>query len=117
MAASRVQQPILRWGLLLLLIPLVTACAIQRTSTPYKIALLAPFEGRYRDVGYDALYAARLALSEANLSQIVLALGVPSRLPRSAQRRQDQRCQHADDGDHHQQLNQSKPASKFRSHL
>jgi len=63
---------ILRWSLLLILFPLVTACAVQRTSTPRKIALLAPFEGRYRDVGYDALYAARLALSEANLSQIEL---------------------------------------------
>lgn len=72
MDASRVQHPILRWGLLLMLIPLATACAIQRTSTPHKIALLAPFEGRYREVGYDALYAARLALSETNLSQIEL---------------------------------------------
>ncbi len=32
----------------------------QRSS----LILLAPFEGRYREVGYEALYAARLALAE-----------------------------------------------------
>jgi hypothetical protein len=33
----------------------------QRSS----IILLAPFEGRYREIGYEALYAARLALSDS----------------------------------------------------
>lgn len=31
---------------------------------PPRIALLAPFEGRYREIGYDALYAARMALQD-----------------------------------------------------
>jgi ABC-type branched-subunit amino acid transport system substrate-binding protein len=31
-----------------------------------KIGLVAPFEGRYRHVGYDAVYAARLAVRELN---------------------------------------------------
>lgn len=31
-----------------------------------KIGLVAPFEGRYRYVGYDAIYAARLAVREIN---------------------------------------------------
>lgn len=31
-----------------------------------KIGLVAPFEGRYRYVGYDAIYAARMAVSEVN---------------------------------------------------
>jgi ABC-type branched-subunit amino acid transport system substrate-binding protein len=31
-----------------------------------KIALVAPFEGRYRDVGYEVIYAVRLAVREAN---------------------------------------------------
>lgn len=31
-----------------------------------KIGLVAPFEGRYRYVGYDAIYAARLAVQELN---------------------------------------------------
>lgn len=37
------------------------------TATPplTRIALLAPFEGRYREVGYNAYYAALLALNEA----------------------------------------------------
>ncbi|MCC6613603.1 MAG: hypothetical protein IT320_09005 [Anaerolineae bacterium] len=72
MAASDLRRRLLRWSLPLLLIALATACAIQRTPTVRKIALLAPFEGRYRDVGYDALYAARMALSDANLPQIEL---------------------------------------------
>ena len=31
-----------------------------------KVGLVAPFEGRHRAVGYDAIYAARLALREVN---------------------------------------------------
>ena len=31
-----------------------------------KIGLVAPFEGRYRYVGYDVFYAVRLALQEVN---------------------------------------------------
>lgn len=42
----------------------LTACASFRAPEPRQVALLAPFEGRYRDVGYEALYAARLALAE-----------------------------------------------------
>jgi len=33
-----------------------------------KIGLIAPFEGRYRAIGYDAIYAARLAIQEINES-------------------------------------------------
>jgi hypothetical protein len=31
-----------------------------------KVGLVAPFEGRHRDVGYDVLYSARLAVREIN---------------------------------------------------
>ncbi|MCJ7548609.1 MAG: ABC transporter substrate-binding protein, partial [Anaerolineae bacterium] len=31
-----------------------------------KVGLVAPFEGSYRHVGYDAVYAARLAVREIN---------------------------------------------------
>ena len=31
-----------------------------------KIGLSAPFEGRYRDLGYEVLYAVRLAVSQRN---------------------------------------------------
>jgi ABC-type branched-subunit amino acid transport system substrate-binding protein len=54
----------------LILLLAIAACAPQQTTIPMKFALLAPFEGRYRDVGYDALYAARLALRESGLSNV-----------------------------------------------
>jgi ABC-type branched-subunit amino acid transport system substrate-binding protein len=46
---------------------LLTACQFPGTVRPtIKIGLVAPFEGRYRYVGYDVIYAARLAVREAN---------------------------------------------------
>jgi ABC-type branched-subunit amino acid transport system substrate-binding protein len=51
---------------------IIVGCAPQATAIPMKIALLAPFEGRYREVGYDALYAARLAISESGMTNIEL---------------------------------------------
>jgi ABC-type branched-subunit amino acid transport system substrate-binding protein len=44
-------------------------CAVAGAPPVYRIALLAPFEGRYREVGYDALYAGRLAFADAESSQ------------------------------------------------
>lgn len=45
----------------------LTACHFPGTVRPtVKIGLVAPFEGRYRYVGYDVIYAVRLALREAN---------------------------------------------------
>lgn len=40
--------------------------ACQEVAPVVKIGLVAPFEGRHRDVGYDAVYAARLAVREIN---------------------------------------------------
>lgn len=46
---------------------LLTACHVPGAVRPtVKIGLVAPFEGRYRYVGYDVIYAVRLALREAN---------------------------------------------------
>jgi ABC-type branched-subunit amino acid transport system substrate-binding protein len=42
----------------------VSACG--STAPVVKFGLVAPFEGRYRPVGYDAIYAARLAVRERN---------------------------------------------------
>ena len=42
----------------------VSAC--DSTAPVIKFGLVAPFEGRYRPVGYDAIYAARLAVRERN---------------------------------------------------
>ena len=51
----------------LLLFPLLlTACWPKPLPRVVKIGLVAPFEGRYRYVGYDAIYAARLAIREIN---------------------------------------------------
>ncbi len=51
---------------LLPLLLLLSACATPRAQLVQRIALLAPFEGRYREVGYEALYAARLALQDTS---------------------------------------------------
>ncbi|PJF21653.1 MAG: hypothetical protein CUN56_09970 [Phototrophicales bacterium] len=48
---------------ILILLPL-TGCAVVKTESPARIALLAPFEGRYREIGYSALYPARLAFMD-----------------------------------------------------
>jgi branched-chain amino acid transport system substrate-binding protein len=42
------------------------SCASLSVEPVIKIGLVAPFEGRYRYVGYDVIYAVRLALREAN---------------------------------------------------
>jgi ABC-type branched-subunit amino acid transport system substrate-binding protein len=55
------------FALCLLLVTLLSACTCLRMTRPaVKIGLVGPFEGQYRYVGYDAIYAARLALREAN---------------------------------------------------
>jgi ABC-type branched-subunit amino acid transport system substrate-binding protein len=53
---------------LCLVLTLCSALLAYCSSPPevVKVGLVAPFEGRYRDVGYDAVYAARLAVREAN---------------------------------------------------
>lgn len=60
-----VRSPAIRIAWILVLGLACSACAVVRTPEIRRIALFAPFEGRYREIGYNALYAARLALSEA----------------------------------------------------
>ncbi len=50
--------------LLFLLVP--SACLPPALPPTKKIGLVAPFEGAERDIGYDAVYAARLAIREIN---------------------------------------------------
>jgi len=57
---------------LILLVLIISGCAVVRSDSITKIALLAPFEGRHRDIGYNALYAVRLALSDAQAEDIHL---------------------------------------------
>lgn len=59
--------------LLLILVGIcqLTAC-ISQTQTITKIVLLAPFEGLYQEIGYNALYASRLAITDSNLDNVDL---------------------------------------------
>lgn len=57
---------------LLLLALALTSCAASHPALPGKIALLAPFEGQYREIGYNALYAVRLAFSDAKPKHVQL---------------------------------------------
>ncbi|MDX2139648.1 MAG: hypothetical protein SF123_16300 [Chloroflexota bacterium] len=70
----RVNVPLLTVVLIALIVGCAPAApsATPTPSTPQRIALLAPFEGQYRDIGYDALYAARLALADAGVGYIEL---------------------------------------------
>lgn len=43
----------------------LTGCAVYPTPPVERIALLAPFEGHTREIGYQALYGVRMALSES----------------------------------------------------
>lgn len=56
---------------------LLTACGFPGAVRPtVKVGLVAPFEGRYRYVGYDVFYAVQLALLEVNQEGGVGGLGV-----------------------------------------
>jgi ABC-type branched-subunit amino acid transport system substrate-binding protein len=50
--------------LIVLALALVAGCA--SVDPVVKIGLVGPFEGRYRAIGYDAIYSARLAVREIN---------------------------------------------------
>jgi ABC-type branched-subunit amino acid transport system substrate-binding protein len=52
--------------ILLLLFALGVVSGCQSVAPVIKVGLVAPFEGRHRDVGYDVLYSARLAVREIN---------------------------------------------------
>lgn len=53
--------------IVLLLTLAAASCRFPGSVRPtVKIGLVAPFEGRYRAIGYDVIYAVRLALREAN---------------------------------------------------
>lgn len=59
------------WVMLVSLL-LLSACAVYRSAPVVVVALLGPFEGRYREIGYDALYAARLALADSDRLDVLL---------------------------------------------
>lgn len=61
-----------RWLTVAILSLLFAGCGGTGTKAIVRIGLLSSFEGRYRDVGYEAYYAARLAISEWGDMQIEL---------------------------------------------
>lgn len=69
-------HPLLRLSApLLLLLLFLTACTASTRPT-LKVALVAPFEGRYREVGYEVIYAVRLAVREVNAAGGIAGYGV-----------------------------------------
>jgi hypothetical protein len=50
----------------------------------------------------------KIVYAQRELPHVIDALGAPRRLARGLNGRQQQRDQHADDGNHHQQLDQRK---------
>lgn len=58
--------------LLVITIMSLTSCAVWDSPKIGRIALLAPFEGRYREIGYTAFYPAKLALADIGLSHLEL---------------------------------------------
>ena len=53
--------------LTILLLGLASCAAFPASTAPVvRIGLVAPFEGRFREIGYDVIYAARLAIREWN---------------------------------------------------
>ena len=50
----------------------LAACGTLQPLEIRKVALLAPFEGQFREFGYNALYAARLAMSDEGLENVQL---------------------------------------------
>ena len=57
-------------AVIILLFTALSACSTS--PTVLKIGLIAPFEGEQREIGYDSIYAARLAVRQANRSDLFL---------------------------------------------
>ena len=69
-ANRRVGQARPAWPIVMLglAVGLGLAACLPVTRPVVKIAFVAPFEGRYRDIGYEVTWAFRLAVREANLA-------------------------------------------------
>jgi hypothetical protein len=57
-----------------LTMPFIGACSGVRDGAISRIALLAPFEGRYREIGYNAFYAVKLAIQDEHSGIELLAV-------------------------------------------
>ncbi len=70
-ADSRRRVPVATLLVRILFAAAVLVLLASCTSVPpvIKIGMVGPFEGRHRDVGYDVIYGARLAVREENTSE------------------------------------------------
>jgi hypothetical protein len=66
---------------------LLCGCALAPAQVTARVALLAPFEGRYREIGYNALYAGRLAFTDADHSNLELFAADDGGTPQRASER------------------------------
>jgi ABC-type branched-subunit amino acid transport system substrate-binding protein len=62
----RIFDPGIGLALLCAICMVVTSCSVAPPVV--KIGLVGPFTGRHRDIGYDVIYSARLAIREINES-------------------------------------------------
>jgi ABC-type branched-subunit amino acid transport system substrate-binding protein len=58
---------------LFLLLLFLTNCT--SVAPVVKVGLVGPFEGRHREIGYDAIYSARLAVREINQAGGIMVIG------------------------------------------
>lgn len=63
---SRLSFHVIRLAVCALVTLALAGCGVTRPVV--KIGVVAPFEGRYRAVGYDVIYAVRLAVRERNVA-------------------------------------------------
>jgi branched-chain amino acid transport system substrate-binding protein len=63
------EKKVLTGWLCVLLLLTVVGCTVPGSTKPIlKVGLVAPFEGLYRPLGYEVLYAVKLAIRERNAS-------------------------------------------------
>lgn len=68
----RLRRPRVSAAILAFLLSLLISACAAVPPAPRRIALLAPFEGQYREIGYEALYAAQMALQDEHESQTLI---------------------------------------------
>jgi ABC-type branched-subunit amino acid transport system substrate-binding protein len=66
------RQALSKQALSLFIILFIIGSCAPHNPPPQKVVLLAPFEGRYSEIGYSALYPARLAFANHNPTHIEL---------------------------------------------
>jgi ABC-type branched-subunit amino acid transport system substrate-binding protein len=60
------------WFFTFILAITIVGCGSTKTEKLMRVALLAPFEGRYREVGYNAYYAVKLAFQDYGQADVEL---------------------------------------------